>query len=143
MEIHQVTEIPALSKDPTLRRIVNDLIHEAAHLAVHNRNYIVNNVPADLMMEANRTIISSVLSKLFHTAIRHAQNSVILISAKVYGITVLVQVKSKGNISPALPEDLGHASLKARKTGGIIEMILCENEQACIAYCFLNVAGAA
>ncbi|MEI9911113.1 MAG: hypothetical protein WDO71_16435 [Bacteroidota bacterium] len=73
MEIYQVTEIPALSKDPTLHSIVNDLIYEAAPLAVHNRNYIVNNVPADLMMEANGTIISSVLSKLFHTAIRHAQ----------------------------------------------------------------------
>jgi len=31
--------------------------------------------------------------------------------------------------------------MKAKNTGGIIEMIQCESEQASVAYCFLNVAG--
>jgi hypothetical protein len=58
-------------------------------------------------------------------------------------MVVLVQLKSKGTINPALVEDIGLACLKAQKTGGIIEMIQCEREQASIAYCFLNVDGAA
>jgi hypothetical protein len=58
-------------------------------------------------------------------------------------MTVLVQVKSKGSISPGLPEEISHACIKAKNTGGIIEMIRCESEQASVAYCFLNVVGAA
>ncbi|HEY6504025.1 MAG TPA: hypothetical protein VIZ28_08640 [Chitinophagaceae bacterium] len=143
MQIQQVINAVLAQKDPTLHSIVNDLIHEAAPLAVHNRNYIVNNIPADLQMEANGTIISSVLDHLFHTTLRHAQNSVILISAKVYGHTILVQLKSKGTISPALPEDIGHVCQKARKTGGLVELTLHEKEQASIAYCFLNVGAEA
>jgi len=143
MQIHQIINAAMTPRDPTLYGMVDDLINDAAPLAMHNRNYVVNNIPADLQVQANDSIISSVLSRLFQTALRHTQNSVMLISAKVYGHVVLVQVKSKGNISPALPEDIGHACLKAQKTGGIIELTHYENEQASIAYCFLNIAGEA
>jgi hypothetical protein len=143
MQIRQAFKNPIPLKDPSLYVVVNDLIRESAPLAVHNRNYIVNNIPADLCIEANGFIVSAVLNKLFNTVVRNTQNSVILISAKVYGTTVLVQVKSKGSISPGLPEEMGHACLKAQKTGGIIEMVRCESEHASVAYCFLNVAGAA
>lgn len=143
MQIRQVISTMMPTKDPTLHSLVNDVISESASLAVHNRNYIVNNVPADLFIETNGIMVSDVLDKLFNTVIRNAQNSVILISAKVYGMTILLQVKSKGSISPGLPEEISHACVKAKKTGGIIEMIQCESQQASVAYCFLNVAGAA
>jgi hypothetical protein len=143
MQIHRVANTLTPPKEPTLFSLVNDVIQESAPLAVHNRNYVVNNIPADLYVETNGMMISSVLNKLFHTVIRHTQNSVILISAKVYGMTILVQLKSKGTISPGLSEEMGYACVKAKKSGGIIEMIQCESEQASVAYCFLNVAGAA
>ena len=143
MEIRQVSSTQTSPKDPSLQSVVNDLIRESAPLAVHNRNYIVNNIPADLCIETSGLMVSAVLNKLFHTVIRHAQNSVILISARVYGMTILIQVKSKGVISPGFVEEIGHACLKAQKTGGIIEVIQCESGQASVAYCFLNVAGAA
>jgi hypothetical protein len=143
MQSHQIINMSMFSKDSSLYGIVNNLIHEAAPLAVDNRNYVVNNIPDDLCIETNSTVVSTVLNKLVNTVMRHTKNSVILISAKVYGMTILVQVKSKGTISPALPEDMGYACMNAKKTGGIIEMIQCESEQASFAYCFLNVAGAA
>ena len=143
MQIRQVTKTTMPSNDPSLHSLVDDLIHESASLAVLNRSFIVNNVPSDLCVQTNNVMVSAVLDKLFHTVIRNAQNSVILISARVYGMTVLVQVKSKGHISPGLTEEIGHACVKAKKTGGIIEMIQCETEQASVAYCFLNEAGAA
>ncbi|MBC7946754.1 MAG: HAMP domain-containing histidine kinase [Chitinophagaceae bacterium] len=143
MQIQQITSTLFPPKNPTLHTIVNELIHDAAALAVHNRNFVINNIPADLRIEANGTIVTSVLSKLFNTVFRHTQNSGILISAKVYGMVVLVQVKSNGQISPALPEDLGHASQKARTTGGVVEVVHYENKEASVAYCFLNVAAVA
>lgn len=141
MQIHPFTQ--TLHKDPSLFSIVNDLIHDVAPLAVHNKNFVINNVPADLRIEANGTIISSVLSKLFTTVFRHAHNCGIMISAKVYGMVVLVQVRSNGTISPGLTEDINHASHKAKKTGGVVEMVHYENKEASVAYCFLNVAGEA
>jgi K+-sensing histidine kinase KdpD len=143
MQIQTAVNTVMTPQDPNLHGIVHELIQEAAPLAVHNHNYIINNIPPDMCIEASGSIISSVLNKLFNTALRHTKNSVILVSAKVYGMVVLVQLKSKGSISPALAEDLGHACLKAQNTGGIIEMTQCESEQASIAYCFLNVGGAA
>lgn len=143
MEIRQVISTMMSPKYPTLHNLVNDIINESASLAILNRNYVVNNIPAELCIETNGPMVSSVLKKLFNTVIRNAQNSVILVSAKVYGMTILVQLKSKGSISPGLPEEIGHACIKAKNTGGIIEMTQCESEQASVAYCFLNVAGAA
>ena len=65
MQIRQAINLVSQAQDPTLHNIVNDIIQEAAPLAVHNKNFIVNNVPADLMIEANGAIISSVFNKLF------------------------------------------------------------------------------
>ena len=127
----------------TLHGIVGQLINEAAPLAIHNRNFVVNNVPTDLRVEGNGVVIASVLDKLFRTVIRNMHNCGILISARIYGSFLLVQIKSKGNISPALPDDIIQASLKAQKTGGVIELVHYENKEASIAYCFLNVAGKA
>ena len=143
MQIHQLTNLFTTPKDPSLHNLVHNLIQESAPLAVLNRNYVVNNIPADLAIETNGMLVSSVLDKLFHTVFRNAKNSVILISARVYGMTILVQVKSKGTISPGMCEEISLACVKAKKSGGIVEMIQCESEQASVAYCFLNVAGAA
>lgn len=143
MQIQQVTGIPITPMNPTLHGIVDNLINDAALLAIHNRNLVINNVPADLQLETSGSIISSVLDKLFTTVIRYTQNSVILISAKVYGMTILLQVKSKGHIHPGLPEDVSRACVKAQNTGGIVEILQYENTQASIAYCFINVAGSA
>jgi hypothetical protein len=47
----------------------------------------------------------------FHAVIGRAQNSVILISAKVYGMTSLAQSKSKGRISPGVTIKISGLSL--------------------------------
>ena len=143
MQTHQLITKTALSKDPTLHSLVKDLLDKSAPLAVSNRNYIINDIPADLCIETNGLAILGVLNKLFVTVIYHAQNSVIFISAKVYGLVVLVHIKSKGSISPELQDSIDPACSIALETGGIIEIIQCESEQASIAYSFLNVAGAA
>lgn len=143
MQIHRTVATILKANNSTLHSIVDDLIVDAAPIAVHNKNFIINNVPADLHIQANGTIVTSVLSRLFNTVVRHTQNSGIMISARVYGMVVLVQVRSNGTISPGLPEDMGYAAQKAQKTGGVVEVVHYENKEASIAYCFLNVAGEA
>jgi len=77
------------------------VITESASLAIHNRNYIVNNVPADLFIETNGPMISTVLNKLFNTVVRNAQKQRYpCFRPKVYGMTILVQLKSKGRYQP-------------------------------------------
>ena len=142
MQIHLAGPSKQSTKNSSLFKVANDAILSSAQIAIHNRNYVVNNISADLRIETNGLIVSSVLNKLFNTVVRNAQNSVILVSAKEYGLTILVQVKSKGLISPGLSEEISHACINAQKTGGIIEMTQCESEQASVAYCFLNVAAA-
>ena len=143
MQTQPISRIFFPARRQTLHGIIGQLINDAAPLAIHNRNFVINNVPSDLRIEGNGVDIASVMDKLFRTVIRHTHNSGILISARLYGTFILVQVKTNGNISPALPEDMGQASLKAQRTGGVIEMVHYENKEASIAYCFLNVAGKA
>src|SRR5687767_10446598 len=121
MQIHRIATTLLKQNRAYLHSIVDDLIADAGPMAVHNKNFIINNIPVDLQLQANDSIVTSVLSKLFTTVIRHTQNSGIMISAKVYGMVVLVQVRSSGTVSPGLPEDMGYASLKAQKTGGVVE----------------------
>ena len=142
MQIHPAGHSKQSTKTSSLFSVANDAILGSAQLAIHNRNYIVNNISADLRIETIRLIVSSVLNKLFNTVVRNTQNSVILVSAKVYGMTILVQVKSKGLISPALADEITYVCINAQDTGGIIELTQCESEQASVAYCFLNVTAA-
>jgi hypothetical protein len=143
MQTQPISRTLFVPRRQTLHGIVGQMINDAAPLAIHNRNSVVNNVPTDLRVEGNGILIASVLDKLLRTVIRNMHNSGILISARIYGTFILIQVKSKGNISPALPDDIAKASLNAQKTGGVIEMVHYENKEASVAYCFLNVAGKA
>ena len=143
MLIQQIAGKPASAPDPNLHKIVTELIEDAASVAMHNRNLVINEIPDGLRVEANQGMVAGILSKLVNTVLRHTKNSGILISAKVYGFVILVQVKTNGLISPHLIDEMQPAAKKAEKTGGVIELIHHQENQASVAYCFLNVAGQA
>jgi len=143
MLIQQIAAKTVSAPDPTLHRIVRELIEDATPVAMNNRNSVINEIPTGLKIEANQGMVAAILSKLVNTVVRHTKNSGILISAKVYGFVVLVQVKTNGLISPHLIDEMGPTALKAERNGGVIELMHHHENQASVAYCFLNVAGQA
>lgn len=143
MLIQQIANNKASAPDPMLHSIVTELIEGAAPVAIDNRNSVINEIPDGLKIEANQGMVASILSKLVNTIVRHTRNSGILISARVYGFVVLVQVKTSGSISPRLDDEMQSTALKAKRNGGVIELMHHQENQASVAYCFLNVAGQA
>jgi len=143
MLIQQIATKPASAPDPNLHRIVTELIEDAAPVAINNRNSVINEIPDGLLVEANQGQVAGILKKMVNTVVRHTKNSGILISARVYGFVILVQVKTSGLISPHLVDEMQPAAQKAERTGGVIELIHHQENQASVAYCFLNVSGQA
>jgi hypothetical protein len=60
MQVHQDITPRISPNDPTLHSLVNELIDGSAPLAVNNRNYVVNNIPADLCIETNSVTVSDI-----------------------------------------------------------------------------------
>jgi len=141
MFIQQMAGRPVSATDPSLHLIVKNVIDEAAPMAMNNRNSVINEIPSELRIQGNHRTISSILSKLVNTVVVHTRNSGILISAKVYGFVVLVQVRTQGFISPDLSCEMETAVQKARHSGGVIELMQHQENQASVAYCFLNVSA--
>jgi hypothetical protein len=65
MQIHLADHSKQSTKNSSLFKVANDAILSSAQIAIHNRNYIVNNISADLRIETNGLIVSSILNKLF------------------------------------------------------------------------------
>jgi hypothetical protein len=135
----QIAGFPASATDPSLHCIVRELIEEAAPQAISNRNSVINEIPTSLHIQGNKRNVSSVLSNLVNTVVLHTKNSGILISAKVYGFVILVQVRTNGLISPLLQAEMETTAQKAKRSGGVIELMQHQEDQASVAYCFLNV----
>ena len=141
MNSTQITGAPVSAVCPTLDNIVKDLIDEAAPIAVDNHNSIINEIPKGLALKAPRHVISETLNKIVRTVTLHTKHSGILISAKAYGYAILVQVRTHGRISPALDMEMEPAALKAKHSGGVVEFVRFQENQASVAYCFMNVTS--
>ena len=141
MFIQQITGRPVSAPDHSLHSLVKELIDEAAPVAIHNRNSVINEIPAGVRIQGNHRTVTTILSNLVNTVVVHTRNSGILISAKVYGFVILVQVRTQGLISPDLSNEMENAIQKARHSGGVIELMQHQENQASVAYCFLNVSA--
>lgn len=143
MLIPQIAGKPVSATDPTLHRIVKDLIDDSAIIAINNRNSIINNIPKGLQVKANQGTVAAILNKIVNTVLIHTRHAGIMITARSYGFAILVQVRTQGKINPHLGLEMEPASLKAKRAGGVIEWMHHQENQATVAYCFLNVAGEA
>lgn len=76
-----------------LHLMVNRLILGAMQASVRNDSFIINDVPPGMFIQA-RPDLSLTLHHLFHTMIAKARNSQVIVTVKVKGNSVLIQLEN-------------------------------------------------
>jgi hypothetical protein len=76
-----------------LHLMVNRLILGSMQASVRNDSFIMNDVPAGIFIQA-KPDLSLTLHHLFHTMIAKAKNQQIIVSVKMKGNAVLIQMEN-------------------------------------------------
>jgi hypothetical protein len=127
-----------------LHLLVNRLITKSLSVTVHNKSFIVNDVPAEFCIGANTSMIASVIEALLDTVTSCAKNSCIRISAKNYGSIILLHIRD--NNSPDSSDvaiSLQRMQPLVEKTGGYVDITSKIKKIMTIAYSFSNLPLAA
>jgi hypothetical protein len=127
-----------------LNQIVNRLLSTHLSLAVRNRSFFVNDVPADLPVGHNREWIASVISGLLSTVTGHAKNTCIRLSARRHGHIIVLTIQESGNTnSYAMASELKQAYSLAEKIGGCLSISVPVMDNTTISFSFPNLPSIA
>lgn len=137
-----LTTIP--QSNTNLHGMINLLSVSNMPSAIRRRSILVNEIPSELLVNADEQKLAAVLGMLLHTVIDHTNDSCIRISAKVYGNVTLVHIKE--NIHPygrAFNCKIEEAQKLAEKIGGNVTVTSYRNDVTTIALSFMNLSAAA
>lgn len=128
----------------TLQELVGNLMQSFLPLAKRNKNHFVNDIPDDLYIDTDRDLVATVLSGMLSTIIKHAKESSICMSAKIYGNVVLVHIKDYNNFNYfSIENNLQKLQPLAEKVGGSVGVTSQRHNVATFAFSFMNIHLAA
>jgi len=93
------TTVAGQQEGTALQSLVSRLVAGIVPMAVHGRNFFVNDISRDLVVHADTEMVKAVLNNLFTSIVPYVENSCIRITAKVYGNVVLVQLRDHTGIN--------------------------------------------
>ncbi len=142
------------------QKILRDTNEQSGHIALHmmisrvstsflqaatrKNSFIVNDVPADLKVNADENMVATVFGSLLNTIIACGGHSCIRISASLYGEVALVNVKENNRLNGAeFMENLRQVQQLAEKIGGSITINNNDAHDTSIVFSFLNLPLAA
>ncbi|HEX7904479.1 MAG TPA: hypothetical protein VF487_11415 [Chitinophagaceae bacterium] len=124
-----------------LRPFVSVLLNSFRPTAIRNGSILVNDIPKDIQIDADRDLLASVLGGLLAHVITIAKDSCIQISAKVYTNVILLHIKDHNTISSISIEN--NLQLLAEKMGGFVGVSSQRKKLTTIAFSFPNLPVAA
>jgi len=89
-----------------------------------NRSCFINEIPAKLDLRTDLQLVSSVLDGILSFVVKHARESYIRLSAKVYGHIILVNVSKQGlfNNNVSIQQDVSRLQDMAEKVLGSVNI---------------------
>ena len=112
--------------------------------AVRHNSFFVNDIPDNILISADKNIVSSVVANLLRIVSRNADNSCIRVSAKEYHHVVLIQVKDNNTCNNyALNASLSQVQPLIGRIGGFIDINSQRQKSTTIAFSFSNMPGVA
>jgi hypothetical protein len=128
----------------TLRKLVSRLVADTVPVSVRNGSFIINDIPASLILSANTEMIAVVLNNLLNTVAANATGSCIRISAKIYSNVILVQLRDKNSINTyTIANNLQAAQPIAESIGGYLAITSQRKNETTIVFSFPNLPAAA
>jgi hypothetical protein len=132
------------SQTISLKHIVAQLFSQFQPLAVKHRSFIVNDVPADLYVYADKNNLVMIISSLLNSIISRSRRNCIRVSAKRYHNIVLVRLKDS---TKAFTHISGHdwrqVNMLAKRLDGCIIENDIRKEHATITFSFCSLVSAA
>ncbi len=126
----------------SLQQILRQLLANYQPVAVKQKSFFINDVPAGLTITTDTNTLSTLLGSLLYMTARLCRDTCIKISAKAYHDVVLVHIKDTSTFnSYAILSELQHLQLLAGKIGGYVELTSQRKKETTIAFSFINNSG--
>lgn len=120
-----------------LNQLVARLTGNYLQLATDNRSFFVNDIPANLPVEANSQSIASVISRMLSIVARNVKNTCIRLSAKKHGHVTVLEMQESGPVNGfALASDLQTVNLLAEQIGGHLSISIPKAEVTTVSFSF-------
>ena len=127
-----------------LRELAADLIRTVLPAASRNESFFVNDIPEDMDIDADPQLIASVLGGMLSAVAKHAKNSCIRVSAKIYHDVILVHVKDcNSSHTHDLNSGLHGLMPIAEKIGGFVGVSSHRQNVTTVAFSFPNLPAVA
>jgi len=82
-----------------LHEVTSHLVNTFMDEATRNKNFFINEMPCDLLLEADPQLFESVLSGILAAVVSSAKNSCIRLTVKIFSNIILVQVKESNGLN--------------------------------------------
>jgi hypothetical protein len=138
------TTVAGQQEGIALQSLVSHLVAGIVPVAVRGRNFLVNDIPQGLMLQADITTVTAVLKNLFTSFVPYVQNSCIRINAKMYGNVILIQIRDHTGINSYFVEQhLTDCQPMAAAIGGYVGITSHRENETTIVFSFPNFPKAA
>ncbi|HYF29878.1 MAG TPA: hypothetical protein VD993_02055 [Chitinophagaceae bacterium] len=110
--------------------------------AVKNNSFIINDVPTDFKVTANKNLLAVVIYNLFDSIVRKTSNSCIRATVNRFGSTVLLRVTNAADAYQQI-FDLNDLAPIAKQLGGWITTSKASPKNLTVAFSFQSADNAA
>jgi hypothetical protein len=142
MKNHEMFAMP--DERISLNKLMGTLLPGLQQTAVRQKSFFVNDIPDDILINADKNIVSAVVANLLRIVSRNADNSCIRVSAKAYHNVVLMQVRDSNTCNNyAINASLSQVEPLIGKIGGFIDINNQRQKSTIIAFSFSNTPGVA
>jgi len=128
----------------SLKLLVEQLILSFQPIAVRHGSVILNDVPVDLYVNADKDILVKVISSLLSSVISSSRNSYIRINTKRYNNIILLHLKDSNTaFTYSSIDDWQEINMLAGKLGGCIIEDEIRKKHGTLTFSFCSMANAA
>ena len=127
----------------SLQLLVNRLVSSSMDTALRNKISIVNEVPRDINLIADKTKIVPIIDELLTTVLANARNSKIYITADMFRDIVILNIQDQNNNNGyALAFSIMSIESEVNEAGGSLSIDGKQKKIATISFSFPNYAVA-
>lgn len=134
------SEPSAYYSTDNLKELISSLMRTILPKAMANRSCFITEVPEKLTLHTDLQLVANVLDGILSFAVKHARQSYIRLSAKVYGHVVIVHVSNQGALNnDSIVQDVTRLHTMAEKILGSVSIYSEKKDSSTLTFGFPNL----
>jgi len=127
----------------SLNLLVNHLVSNSQGEAFRNKVTVVNEVPHDIQMMADKAALIPIIEELLTTVVANGRNSRIHISAERYGDVVILNIQDRNSYNGyAMSFSVMSIEPQVNEVGGSLKIDGKQSRVATVSFSFPNLVAA-